>query len=66
LSVARDPVVNVERGLVVDVVEDMAIEEAAAELTSIPSYELWLLKSVRGTKRGDFASNFTRRDTVSS
>jgi hypothetical protein len=47
LHVVRDLVVNVVRALVVDVMEDVAIEEAAgglletrAELISVPSLEL--------------------------
>jgi hypothetical protein len=40
LNVVRDLIVNVVRGLVVDVVEDVVIEEAMAELISMPSHEL--------------------------
>jgi hypothetical protein len=47
LTAVKDPVVSVERGLVVDVVKDAAVEEAAGgfletltKLTSSPSVEL--------------------------
>jgi hypothetical protein len=66
-------VVIVVRGLVVDMVEDVAIEEAAggllktmAELTSMPSHERWLLMSVSSSKRRYFASSVTTNDIVSS
>jgi hypothetical protein len=58
LNVVKDPVMNVARDLVVDVVvKDVAIEEAAgglleplAELiSSMPSLELWLHMSINGT-----------------
>jgi hypothetical protein len=73
----KDPKVpsalSAERDIVADVVVVMAIEEAEdgllqtlTELTSMPSIELLLLKSGSNTKRMDFTSSATRRDTVSS
>jgi hypothetical protein len=57
----------------VDVVEAVLIEEAEdgllqtlAELTSTPSLEFRLLRSVNDTKRRGFASSATRRDTDSA
>jgi hypothetical protein len=69
----RDLVVNVVRGLIVDVVEDAATEESAGglieilpKLIAMPLHVLCPLRRVSDTKKRDFASSVTTRDTVSS
>jgi hypothetical protein len=51
-------------GVDVEAVADLL--QTLAELTLTPSYEFYLFKSARDTISRDFASNATRRDTVSS
>jgi hypothetical protein len=48
------------------VAKDVYLRTLLAELISMPSLEILLLRSVNGAMRRDFASSVRKKDTVSS